>query len=273
MVQLSLRQQEIVEIARESRRVTVEDLSARFGVTPQTIRRDLAELCASRVLRRVHGGATLASGVANVGYAERASLNGPAKEAIGRLCAEAIPNDCSLFVNIGTTTEAVARALSDHRNLLVITNNLNVANALARNEQAEVIVAGGLLRRSDGGLVGEATADFIRQFKVDYAIVGVSAIDQDGALLDFDYREVKVAQAILSNARRSFLVADASKFDRSAPVRIARLDDLDAFFTDAPPPEPVRALCAASDVAIHVAEDAAPEAAAPRLAAVTPRWR
>ncbi len=269
MVTLSLRQQEIVEIARETRRVTVDGLAARFGVTPQTIRRDLTELCAARVLRRVHGGATIASGVSNVGYAERAALNGEAKAAIGRLCAEAIPNDCSLFLNIGTTTEAVARALGRHRNLMVITNNLNVANTLARNDQAEVIVAGGVLRKSDGGLIGEATVDFIRQFKVDYAVVGASAIDTDGALLDFDFREVKVAQAILSNARRSFLVADASKFTRSAPVRIARVTDLDALFTDAPPPEPVRALCAAEDVAVHLTtpDRAAPD---PALALMRP---
>ena len=264
---LSLRQQEIVEIARESRRVTVEGLSARFGVTPQTIRRDLAELCAARILRRVHGGATLASGVANLGYRERAAMNDAAKEAIGRLCARMIPNDCSLFINIGTTTEAVARALASHRNLLVITNNLNVANTLARNDEAEVIVAGGLLRTSDMGLVGEATVDFIRQFKVDYAIVGASAIDLDGALLDYDFREVKVAQAILGNARRSLLVADSSKFTRSAPVRIASMTDLDAVFTDAPPPHSIGGLCAEHDVAVHVAW---PDAADPALAEPAP---
>jgi DeoR family glycerol-3-phosphate regulon repressor len=252
-VGLSFRQEEIVDIARRARRVTVEDLAERFGVTRQTIRRDLSELCDARVLTRVHGGAMLASGVANVGYEARSVLAGPQKTEIGRLCAEAIPDDCSLFINIGTTTEAVARALSGHRNLLVITNNLNVANTLAKNPHCEVIVAGGVLRRSDGGLVGEATVDFIRQFKVDYAIVGASAIDADGALLDYDFREVRVAQAIISNARRTFLVADATKFTRSAPVRIAKITELTALYTDAPPPRPIETLCREHDVAIHVA--------------------
>ncbi len=250
---LSPRQLEIVELARETGRVRVEALAERFGVTVQTIRRDLGDLCAAQVLRRVHGGATLASGVANMAYAERSLIHAAGKDAIGRLCAEAIPDDCSLFVNIGTTTEAVARALSVRRNLLVITNNLNVANILARNAECEVIVAGGVLRRSDAGLVGEATVDFIRQFKVDVAIVGASAIDADGALLDYDFREVKVAQAIISNARRTYLVADASKFTRSAPVRIARITDLDALFTDAPPPPAIAALCREHGVAVHVA--------------------
>ena len=253
---LTARQQEIVEIARAAERVGVEDLAARFGVTPQTIRRDLSELCAARVLRRIHGGATLASGVSNMSYAERSRLSADAKTAIGRLCAQAIPDDCSLFINIGTTTEAVARALTGRRNLMVITNNLNVATTLAPQSGVEVVVAGGVLRRSDGGIVGEATIDFIRQFKVDIAIIGVSAIDADGALLDYDFREVKAAQAILSNARRAFLVADSTKFTRSAPVRIARITDLDAVFTDASPPPPLAALCREAEVAVHVAETA-----------------
>mgnify|MGYP005849878103 CR=1 FL=1 len=250
---LSPRQQEIVELARRARRVAVEELAERFEVTPQTIRRDLNLLCEARVLARTHGGATLASGVANAGYEARAALAADAKTRIGALCAADIPDDCSLFINIGTTTEAVARALSGHRSLLVITNNLNVANTLARNPHCEVIVAGGVLRRSDNGIVGEATVDFIRQFKVDYAIVGASAIDDDGALLDYDFREVRVAQAIIANARRSVLVADATKFTRSAPVRIARLPDLAALYTDAPPPEPVAALCREHGVAVRVA--------------------
>jgi DeoR family glycerol-3-phosphate regulon repressor len=252
-MELSFRQQEIIEIARHSRRVTVEELASRFGVTRQTIRRDLGELCDARILARVHGGAMLASGVANMGYETRAAIAGQQKEGIGALCAGEIPDDCSLFINIGTTTEAVARHLAGRRNLLVITNNLNVANTLAQNPDCEVIVAGGVLRRSDNGIVGDATVDFIRQFKVDYAIIGASAIDDDGALLDYDFREVRVAQAIIANARRVYLVADATKFTRSAPVRIANLADLDGLFTDAPPPEPIAALCREHAVMVRIA--------------------
>lgn len=250
----SFRQDEILDVARTVGRVTVDDLAERFDVTPQTIRRDLGELCDAGALSRVHGGAVLASGRNNIGYSTRRSLSEAGKDAIGRLCSEAIPNDCSLFINIGTTTEAVARWLRQHRNIMVITNNLNVANTLAENEHCEVIIAGGVLRRSDGGLVGEATGDFIRQFKVDYAIIGSSVIDEDGALMDYDYREVRVSQAIIENARRTYLVADASKFTRSAPVRIAHISDLDGFFTDAEPPEAIRNICEASEVKLSVAE-------------------
>lgn len=229
---LSFRQQEIMDAARDAGRVLVDELAEQFKVTPQTIRRDLNELCDRGMLARVHGGAVLASGIENVGYEARRIIAADEKTEIGRLCAAEIPNNASLFMNIGTTTEAVARALLNHRNLLVITNNLNVANTLIQNPSCEVIVAGGLLRRADGGLIGEATADFVKKFKVDYAVIGASAIDEDGALLDYDYREVRVAQAIIENARKTYLVADKTKLSRSAPVRIGHFSQITAFFTD-----------------------------------------
>ncbi|MEO1193775.1 MAG: DeoR/GlpR family DNA-binding transcription regulator [Pseudomonadota bacterium] len=252
---LAFRQQEIVDLTRAKGRVLVEELAERFGISQQTVRRDLNELCDQGLLARVHGGAVLATGTANLAYGARRALAAAEKEAIGRACAARIPNNASLFINIGTTTEAVARALTQHRGLLVITNNLNVASILMAQGDSEVIVAGGQLRRSDGGLVGEATADFVKQFKVDIAVIGASAIDSEGALLDFDYREVKVAQALLENARQSFLVADSNKLGRSAPVRIAHIRQLSAFFTDRLEAPALRQLC--QDLGVDLIESGA----------------
>ncbi|MFV0358336.1 DeoR/GlpR family DNA-binding transcription regulator [Tropicimonas sp.] len=239
----SFRQTDIIELARQRGKVTVEGLARHFGVTLQTIRRDLTELAEAGALERVHGGAMPPARVSNIGYAERRALNAGAKDAIARRCAEAIPNGCSLFLNIGTSTEAVARALLRHRKLLVITNNLNIANILVANPEAEILLAGGLLRRSDGGLTGALTSALIEQFKVDYAVIGCSALDRDGDLLDYDLQEVSVSQTILRQARTACLVADASKFERSAPVRIASLSEIDHFFTDRPPPPPLDTRC------------------------------
>jgi DeoR family glycerol-3-phosphate regulon repressor len=222
-------------------------------VTPQTIRKDLNELCDGRLLARIHGGAMLSSGVENVAYEARRQLAASEKVVIGRLAAGLIPNNCSLFINIGTTTEEVARALVHHEGLLVITNNIHVATILMPCPRIDVIVAGGMLRRSDGGIVGEAATDFIAQFKVDHAVIGASAIDDDGAMLDFDYREVRVAKAIMSNARRVMLVCDAMKFTRSAPVRIGHLSDVDVFVTDRPPPEPIVELCRHGGLQVEIA--------------------
>ena len=181
---LSFRQTEILEIARLEGRVVVEPLAERFAVTMQTIRRDLTELSDAGLLDRVHGGAVARTGVTNIGYDERRRMNEAAKTAIGQLCAQAIPDNSSMILNLGTTTEAVARELLQHRNITVVTNNLNVANILVANPSCEIMVAGGSLRRSDGGLVGDLTIEFIKQFKVDYAIIGTSALDPDGDLLD-----------------------------------------------------------------------------------------
>lgn len=248
---INLRHQQIIEIARRSGKVTVEDLAQRFDVTPQTIRKDLNDLCEERLLSRTHGGAILASGVENVAYDARRTLSATEKQLIGAKAASLIPDGSSLFINIGTTTEEVARKLVNHQGLLAITTNLHVASILLPCSGIEVIIAGGMLRKSDGGVVGETAIDFISQFKVDYAVIGVSAIDADGALLDFDYREVRAAQAIIQNARTVILVADQTKFSRTAPVRIGHLREIDIFITDLPPPPAILDICAAHDVRVE----------------------
>ena len=259
MQALSPRQTEIVKLARGTGRVTVDDLVERFEVTPQTIRKDLNELCDLGVLQRFHGGAMFAAGVANVGYESRRNISSEAKRLIGMCTAELIPNNCSLFINIGTTAEEVARALGNHHGLMVITNNLNVAQQLRGYGHIEVIVAGGVLRHSDGGIVGEAAVEFIRQFKVDSAVMGVSGIDTDGSLLDYDFREVSVSRAIMAASRRTILVADSMKFSRSAPVRIGHIADVDLLVTDAPPEAELARVCAENNVTVELAVGAGEE--------------
>ncbi len=223
--------------ARQHGKVSATDLAINLGVAVQTIRRDLRQLCAAGVLERVHGGAVLPSGVTNIGYGDRRALNRDVKIRIARHVAQMIPDQASLFLNIGTTTEAVAHALRHHQQLMVVTNNLNVANILADNRGCDVVVAGGSLRRSDGGLVGDLAAIAISRFKVDFAIIGASAVDLSGDLLDFDPEEVRVSQQIIAAARTTILVADSTKFTRKAPVKIASLEQVDHFVTDRVPSE------------------------------------
>ena len=251
---LSFRQSEILDIARVEGRVVVESLADRFAVTLQTIRRDLTELAEAGLLDRVHGGAILRAGVANIGYTQRRRMNDAAKAAIARMCAAAIPGNSSMFINLGTTTEAVARELLTHANITVVTNNMNVANTLIANENCEIMLAGGTIRRSDGGLVGDLTADFIQGFKVDIAVIGCSAMDEDGDLLDFDMAEVRVSRAIIRQSRRVFLVTDASKLGRLAPVRLASLAEIDTVFTDRPLPDALARKCADWNTTVRIAQ-------------------
>ena len=248
------RQSQIVDLVRQEGYVTVETLADRFQVTPQTIRRDISLLQDRALLRRFHGGVTAPGSVENFAYSTRQVLCLEEKRRIARLVARQVPDNASLFLNIGTTTEEVARALLGHRGLRVITNNINVANILYSNASCEVIVAGGVVRARDGGIVGEATLDFVHQFKVDVGIIGISGIDGDGTLLDYDYREVRVARAIIDNSRQVFLVADHTKFGRNAMVRLASIGEIHALFTDRVPPPPFGDAIAATTCRVHVAD-------------------
>ncbi|WP_034639497.1 DeoR/GlpR family DNA-binding transcription regulator [Chitinilyticum aquatile] len=251
---LNQRQQELLEWVQRTGHASVDELAHHFGVTPQTIRRDINQLADERRLHRVHGGASAHSSVENVAYSARQILCSAEKERIAQLVAEHIPNHASVFMNLGTTSEAVARALNRHEGLRVITNNTHIAMTMCHYPDCEVILAGGVMRAKDHGIVGEATIDFIRQFKVDYAVLGVACIEADGTLRDFEMREVKTSTAIMALARHVFLVADHSKFGRPSLVQMGHLREITALFTDRMPDAAMQAVIAESDCELYVAE-------------------
>jgi len=235
---------------------SLEDLASHLQVTVQTVRRDVQRLAEANQLIRFHGGARLpASTTENIAYRQRAQLHAAEKRRIAQAIARAIPNDCSLMINIGTTTEAIAQALTGHTGLRVITNNINVACTLGRQPGCEVILAGGAVRPRDLAIVGEATVEFIRQFRVDIALMGISGIEEDGTLRDYDYREVKVSQAIMQSAREVWMATDASKFHRPAMVRLGDLSQIDRLFTDARPPDPFPGLLKTAEVDCVIAPE------------------
>ena len=251
---LAPRHTQLLDEVRAEGPQTIEALAERFGVTLQTVRRDVQRLAEAGLLSRFHGGVRLpGSTTQNIAYRQRQAMSSEAKRGIARAIAKRVPNGCSLILNIGTTIEAVAHGLMQHRGLRVITNNLHVAALLSANPSCEVIVAGGQVRGADQGIVGEATVDFMRQFKVDIGLIGISGIEADGTLRDFDYREVKVARTIIGQSREVWLAADHSKFNRPAMVELARLDEVDVLFTDEPPPPPFDALLTQGDVECVVA--------------------
>lgn len=250
---LNPRQRRLLEVVRRHVTVSVEDLAQQLDVTPQTVRRDVKLMEEASLLARYHGGVGLPSSVENIDYSQRQVLNIDAKRRIAAAVAERVRPGCSLLINIGTTTEEVARALVHHQGLHVVTNNLNVAVILADQPGCEVMLAGGVVRGRDRGIVGEATIDFIRQFRVDVGIIGVSSIEPDGTLRDFDPREVKVAQAIIEQSREVWLVADQDKFGRQALVRLANLTQIDKLFCDAPPPDVLKKILKEAQVEVVVA--------------------
>lgn len=237
----SPRHQKIVDLVRENGFMSIEELAKILNVTPQTIRRDLNQLNESKILRRYHGGATLDNTSQHEDYFYRKSKLQSEKAHIAEMIAQQIPDDSSLFLSIGTSVEAVAKALTQLRkNLTIITNNIHVASIVSVRTDYTIMITSGVVRPDDGGITGVATLDFINQFKVDYAIISVAAIETDGSLLDFDYKEVSVAQAMMENARLKYLVADHSKFGRNALVRLGHISDFNSVFTDQKPTDSLR---------------------------------
>lgn len=141
----------IIELVKQQGYVSTEELVEHFSVSPQTIRRDLNELAEQNLILRHHGGAALPSSSVNTPWHDRKATQTEEKERIARKVAEQIPNGSTLFIDIGTTPEAVAHALLNHSNLRIVTNNLNVANTLMVKEDFRIILAGGELRSRDAG--------------------------------------------------------------------------------------------------------------------------
>ena len=261
---INSRQQAIIKLIRQRGFATIEAMAETFGVSAQTIRRDVIHLSQDNLLERYHGGAGLPTGRDRLAYTSRRVRNADEKRRIATLVAEQIPNGAALFIDIGTTTEAVAEALLGHRSLRVITNHIAVVSMFCEHTDFEIMLPSGMVRNRDRAITGETTTEFLRRFRVEFGIFGVGAFDTNGYLLDYDYRDVHISRTAMEISRRKFFVADSSKFSGDAMVQLAHMSEIDALFTDAPPPEGLIRNLAANDVELFVAEPKAGAAAGAR---------
>ena len=249
-MQLSERQHAILKLLRQGAgTLSSGDLTHRFDVSVQTIRKDLNELSDQGLVKRVHGGITLPVQSHNLSFSNRQVINLEAKKCIARKVAEAIPEGASVFLGIGTTPQQIARELVHHNSLTVVTNNLNAALVLCQNDNIDTYLAGGRIRPSDQDLMGEDTTQFLRKFQVNYGIFGVGGLAENGALLDFSPEESHISAAIMENCEKRILVADKSKYLRSAPIRTGQMTDIDRFYIDELP-EALAPACEAAGVEI-----------------------
>lgn len=235
LTKTGLRQNRIVERTRLRSAVSIEELAAEFGVSMQTIRRDINALCDANILRRRHGGAELMEHPVNTAYDARRALNTGAKRAIARAVRGMIDDGATIFISIGTTPAIVAHALQGLKNLTVVTNNLNAAMALTDERSNRIIMPGGEIRLPDRDLLSDEASAIFTRYRADFGIYGVGGIDADGSLLDFHRAEVRAREAIRENARCAILVADRSKFGRPAPALGGMMDDADHVVIEARP--------------------------------------
>ncbi|GEK96223.1 DeoR family transcriptional regulator [Gluconobacter kanchanaburiensis NBRC 103587] len=251
---VSPRQDGIVRLVRSAGYMANEDMARHFGVAVQMIRRDVTQLAELGLLCRHHGGATPVSTVENLDYDARQILNSAAKNAIGQYAASLIPDRSSLFINIGTTTEAFARALSSHRDLRIVTNNLHVASLVSGRSDFHTVIAGGQLRPQDGAILGAAAIETLSSFHTEFGVIGISGIEEDGTLLDFDLSEIQCARTIIRNSRRVLLLADHTKFNRRPMGRVGELEDIDDLITDRPVSEAFQRRLEQAGVTLHILE-------------------
>jgi len=250
---ISSRHERILSLLESRGFVSIGSLAKSFEVSEQTVRRDLNDLERRGLLTRYHGGAGLPPVAGDVDYDKRKRRHAKEKQRIAALVAAQVPEGATIFIDIGTTMEAVAEALLDHRRLTVVTNHLTVATILNRKRDFQVILAGGVLKHNDQATTGEATREFLEKFRVGYGIFGIS---EDGDLLDFDFRDIGVSATAMKISRKRLVALDHSKFASDAMVRVAHLRDVDMIFTDAPPPTPLARMMRDEGVQLFVPAEA-----------------
>ncbi|KJZ15820.1 transcriptional regulator [Marinomonas sp. S3726] len=229
---LSERQNQILNWVQQVDYLSIETLVERFDVSSQTIRKDVNHLAELHLIRRQHGGITLMSTAENLPFDNRQYLNGNAKQKIANTLVAQIPDGASLVLGVGTTVEYVAKALANHKDLQVFTNNLTVAGILCAYPNIQVRVAGGKMRHSHRDLVGVETIEFLREFYFDFGIIGCGGLDEEMGVLDFDPEEAAISRVIIEQSRHNVLVCDQHKWGRKAMARVQPFSYINQFFTD-----------------------------------------
>jgi DeoR family transcriptional regulator, glycerol-3-phosphate regulon repressor len=228
------RQARIVEIVSQQGFATIEALARDFGVSPQSVRRDIIRLDDAELLQRFHGGVGIRETAVRMGYAEKRTIAAEAKQRIAKVAAALITEESVIFLDVGTTVEAVAHALTEKRRLRVFTVSLVAAGILAGRPGIDVFVLGGAVRGIDGSIAGETTLAMLARFRFDFAIIGFSGVDSDGTPMDYDLEKVAVKQAAVDQSSCALIVGDSSKFRKSAVVRFASGLKSLVFVTEAP---------------------------------------
>lgn len=227
------RQRSIIDRVSSSGFATIEALASEFGVSGQTIRRDIKQLEERCVLQRFHGGAGLNEQPVRAGFELKSETAKESKLAIAKAVARIIPDGASVFLDVGTTVNAVAQALTERKGLRIFTNNLQAALVLANRSDAEILVAGGMIRGADGSTVGVVAARLMETIRADYAVIGFSGFEADGTVTDFDPDKIALKQGMIRNATRPLLVGDSAKFTRRATIKVEAAQAFAHVVTDA----------------------------------------
>jgi DeoR family glycerol-3-phosphate regulon repressor len=229
-----IRHRAILEAVSLGGQARVLDLAKRLGVSDETIRRDLKDLTAEGLVQKTHGGVMLPEPLGEPRFDRRMSQEAAAKKAIARVAAAQVRDGDAILLDTGSTTAYLARALRGHRNLLVVTNSVDIARTLATRNGNRVYMAGGELRADDGAALGVSATSFVQQFRVRLCFLSIGAIDLDDGLMDFHLEEAEFSRVAMRRAERTIIVADHTKFGRRALVSVCPLSSVQTLITDEP---------------------------------------
>lgn len=235
---LSKRHAEILKILDSEGTVTIAALAEAMNVSSETVRRDVRPLVDGGAVLRMHGAISLSGQAGEAPFRRRMRENAAAKQRIARAVAATIRHGEAVMMDTGTTTSFLARALTGHKRLTIITNSTDVARTLAAGEGNRVYLAGGLISGDSGAVLGAQAVRFAEGFSAAHAVISAGAVD-GGEVMDYDEAEAEFARTLLSRAAARVLVTDATKFGRRGLVTVGGFAMLDALFTDAQPPAPV----------------------------------
>ncbi|HWA43353.1 MAG TPA: DeoR/GlpR family DNA-binding transcription regulator [Hypericibacter adhaerens] len=251
------RRRVILETVSQGGQARVLDLASRLRVSDETIRRDLKDLVAEGLVQKIHGGVMAPDTLGEPRFERRMNQEAEAKKAIARTAAAQVRDGDAVLLDTGSTTAYVARALSGHRNLLVVTNSVDIARTLATRNGNRVYMAGGELRADDGAALGVVAAAFVQQFRVRLCFLSVGAIDLEDGPMVFHLEEAEFSRVAMRRAERTILVADHTKFGRRALVSICPLASVQALITDEPLRPAFQERLRRTDASVLVAERAA----------------
>lgn len=248
------RQVEILDaLRRAGGAARTHSLANALGVSDETIRRNIRRLAEEGLVEKLHGGARLVERVSEADLQTRLLENIPGKRRIAARVAAMVPDDSTLFLDVGSTTSFIADALQSHSRLTVITNSVAVAWKLATRNANRVFFAGGEVRPVDGGTSGPEALDFMDWFTADMAIISATGLCPDRGFLFSDLSEARMARRMMSRAARVIVAADSRKFHRLAAISLGDPSDVDQLVCDATPPEVIRAAAESWGISISVA--------------------
>lgn len=249
----SRRMVDIVELIAARGTVSLAELSEELRISPATVRRDLAELEYQRLILRTHGGATGIESRAELPVTLKDSQFQEAKRAIARTMAGLIPAErYAVALSGGTTTAAVARALSNHTELTIVTNSLTIATLVTSFPRLKVIMTGGHLRSQSLELVGVLAENTFNAINVGTAILGSDGVTAAGGITTHDETEARTNNAMVTHAQRAVVVVDGSKIGRLALAKVADIQDIDMLITDESADRDELDRIAAQGVTVHV---------------------